>query len=180
VWRKTSAFNCGVKGSGHAGRPSTPGALIRNWIGCREHWGLEAMRCHVSPISTMRTKPESGSCPESIFGTGCSTVRTPARFKYSSICSCPGWPQWGWNHAAAFPPERSTPLRMRVSVRRNCNWAELSQPEHGSSQAQAKGRSERRYGQDRIWYHPRGRCGIRSRSLLEPWPLHAKHRSCAS
>jgi hypothetical protein len=26
----------------YAGGPSTPGALIRNWIGCREHGGWKA------------------------------------------------------------------------------------------------------------------------------------------
>lgn len=27
-----------------AGGPGTPGALIRNWIGCREHWGWKTSR----------------------------------------------------------------------------------------------------------------------------------------
>src|SRR4051794_28843023 len=32
----------------HVGGPSTPGALIRNWIGSREHWGWKASRAMYS------------------------------------------------------------------------------------------------------------------------------------
>ena len=53
-------------------------------------------------LVTMRTKPDSGSCPDSIFGTGCSTKGTPARFKYQPISSYPGWPQWGLEPRCGF------------------------------------------------------------------------------
>lgn len=35
----------------HAGGPSTPGALIRNWIGSREHRGLEERAVPCSAVN---------------------------------------------------------------------------------------------------------------------------------
>ncbi|MET4238000.1 hypothetical protein ABIB07_001218 [Bradyrhizobium sp. RT10b] len=52
---------------------------------------------------TMRRKPESGSCPDSIFGTGCSTEGTPARFEHQVFSLFRECRSGGWNHAAAFP-----------------------------------------------------------------------------
>jgi hypothetical protein len=45
--------------AGPATFTSRSGALIRNWIGCRGHWGLESKPSHVRRLTTMCTKPES-------------------------------------------------------------------------------------------------------------------------
>lgn len=44
--------------------------------------GLESEPCHVRLLMTMGGTVVSGSYTDSLFGTGCSTVRTPARFEY--------------------------------------------------------------------------------------------------
>ena len=66
----------------------TPDALIRNRTGSRELGaGMQAV-----PWPLLCGNGRSGSCTESIFGKGCSTVRTPERFEYRFLV-CPGWPQ---------------------------------------------------------------------------------------
>ena len=89
------------------GAAATPGALIRNWIGGREHLGLESEPCHFRVQTTIRRRSESGSFPESICGTGCSTVGTPARFKYQFV-DFPGMAAVGLEPRCGLSLERTS------------------------------------------------------------------------
>ena len=126
------------------------------------------------------SKSDSGSYIDFNFGTGCSTVRTPARFEYRSIFSCPGWPQWGLEPPcglslrANFRPRRRFRQTTFLFVRRHFCAATCFRNSLGARASAIE------YGQDWICYHLCCRCGVCSGSSLERWALHTKHRSGTS